>query len=398
MRITRTAGRTTRASPRCLPTSSSTTRSACRFRAPTANAIPRSIATSVRPASPTTHIAARPGRATADPARAGFAAPAGTTFRHDHRRTVSESAAIAALTGSDPAAYAAAVSGRAVQHPGRFNDSLVRIPVADEHRTAGSEQERLALTGALQWKPTETTNIGLDMVYSKFDQKSDVNQIQSVGLNRNNTNANFNAADCRRRRANRRGTLPRPAPARPRCRSAKRSIAAAPRRCRAACSPGSARRASAPIRTTSIPTTTTTTRCRRVIRRAAVTRPTACTSATASSAGRASMCSRRTCLRRGQCRLPRAAQRRLALGHRLLVLHDAVPAGFVEPAAGHRRSAEGGRAVRQVHVRPTTTRPSWSNSIAWIRPRPSSTTNAPTAPCRRSAMASISPTPTTGAW
>jgi len=31
------------------------------------------------------------------------------------------------------------------------------------------------------------------MVYSKFDQKSDVNQIQSVGLNRNNTNATYNA-------------------------------------------------------------------------------------------------------------------------------------------------------------------------------------------------------------
>ncbi|HYJ39644.1 MAG TPA: TonB-dependent receptor [Steroidobacteraceae bacterium] len=126
--------------------------------------------------------------------RAGFAAPegaslAGTTATNG----VQNPAAIAAQTGSDAAAYALLYPGAPYNTPGRFNNSLVRIPSLMNIEQQDLEQERLGLTGAIQWKPTESTNIGLDMVYSKFDQKSDVNQIQSVGLNRNNTNANFNA-------------------------------------------------------------------------------------------------------------------------------------------------------------------------------------------------------------
>ncbi|HEY6123221.1 MAG TPA: TonB-dependent receptor [Steroidobacteraceae bacterium] len=135
------------------------------------------------------------------PARAGFAAPAGTTFG----TIITNPNAIAALTGSDAAAYAA-------MHPAAYStnltNSLVRVPALMNIEQQDLAQERLGVTAALQWQPTESTLISLDTVYSKFDQKSDVNQIQSVGLNRNNTNANFNTATTPTSLsvANRRGT------------------------------------------------------------------------------------------------------------------------------------------------------------------------------------------------
>ncbi len=135
------------------------------------------------------------------PARAGFAAPTGTTFG----TIITNPAAIAALTGSDPAAYAALYpAGFAT--PGTFNDSIVRIPSLINIEQQNLAQERLGLTGALQWNPTDSTRLALDTVYSKFDQKSDVNQIQSVGLNRNNTNANWNTATAGTSAATKRGT------------------------------------------------------------------------------------------------------------------------------------------------------------------------------------------------
>ncbi|MBC8026854.1 MAG: TonB-dependent receptor [Steroidobacteraceae bacterium] len=125
--------------------------------------------------------------------RAGFSVPNGTSLAGTTATNgVQNPIAIAAQSGSDPTAYAAMYPGGAFSTPGRFNNSLVRIPALMNIEQQDLWQERLGITGAIQWKPTDTTNIGLDLVYSKFDQKSDVNQIQSVGLNRNNTNANFN--------------------------------------------------------------------------------------------------------------------------------------------------------------------------------------------------------------
>jgi len=125
--------------------------------------------------------------------RAGFSVPNGTSLAGIlPANGVLNQRAIDAQSGSDPAAYAALYPA-AYATPGRFNNSLVRIPALMNLEQQDLQQERLGLTGAIQWKPTESTNFGLDMVYSKFDQKSDVNQIQSVGLNRNNTNATFNS-------------------------------------------------------------------------------------------------------------------------------------------------------------------------------------------------------------
>ncbi len=136
--------------------------------------------------------------------RAGFAAPAGTAFGAG--TGITNPAAIAAMTGSDPAAYAALYPGAPYSTPGRLTDSLVRIPSLINIEQQDLAQERLGGTFAVHWKPTETTSIGLDAVYSKFDQQSDVNQIQSVGLNRNNTNVNFQSATAAPTVANRRGT------------------------------------------------------------------------------------------------------------------------------------------------------------------------------------------------
>jgi TonB-dependent receptor len=131
------------------------------------------------------------------PPRGGFAVPVGTPLTPGF----TNAANLAALTGSDQAAYDALYPGGSINSPDRFDDAAVRIPSLLNIEQQDLSQERLGITTALQWQPTETTNIGLDLVYSKFDQKSDVNQIQSVGLNRNNTSANYNGL----------GTMP-PAP------------------------------------------------------------------------------------------------------------------------------------------------------------------------------------------
>jgi TonB-dependent receptor len=135
-------------------------------------------------------------------ARAGFAAPQGTDFGTQ----VTNPAAIAALQGSDPAAYAALYPGEPFSTPGSLTDSIVRIPSLLNIEQQDLVQERLGATFAVQWQPTESTMISLDAVYSKFDQKSDVNQIQSVGLNRNNTNATFQNPMATTTMAQRRGT------------------------------------------------------------------------------------------------------------------------------------------------------------------------------------------------
>jgi TonB-dependent receptor len=124
------------------------------------------------------------------PARAGFSAPVGTVLAPGF----TNAANLAALTGSDPAAYAALYPGAPFNTAGDFDDSIVRIPSLLNIEQQDLSQERLGITGAIQWQPTEHTSIGIDAVYSRFEQKSDVNQIQSVGLNRNNTSTNYNGA------------------------------------------------------------------------------------------------------------------------------------------------------------------------------------------------------------
>lgn len=125
-----------------------------------------------------------------NPQRAGFAAPAGTTFGS----AVTNPDAIAALTGSDAAAYAKLYPGAPFNTPGRFDDSLVRIPALASLEQQNVKTERLGLTAAWQWQISDRTRISVDGAYSKFRNESTYNQVSSVGLNRNNTNAAYNTA------------------------------------------------------------------------------------------------------------------------------------------------------------------------------------------------------------
>jgi iron complex outermembrane recepter protein len=125
------------------------------------------------------------------PARGGFSAPVGTSFGN----SVTNPSAIAALTGSDPAAYAALFPGPPYSTPGRFDDSIVRVPGLINIEQQNLTESRIGLTGSLQWRPTDRTLVSLDGVFSRFHQKSDISQIVDIGMNRNNTAAAYNVAN-----------------------------------------------------------------------------------------------------------------------------------------------------------------------------------------------------------
>lgn len=154
------------------------------------------------------------------PGRAGFAAPTGTVFSAlipttltgtaldaykanpaNYYNPLANPAAYAAMTGSDPAAYAklypgcAAVTaqpaaGLSPTTPG-CNNSLVRFPALASLNQRNVETERLGLTGSFQLQLGERTRLTVDGLYSKFDSVSTNYQIGAVGLNRNNTNASY---------------------------------------------------------------------------------------------------------------------------------------------------------------------------------------------------------------
>ena len=49
------------------------------------------------------------------------------------------------------------------------------------------QQERLGVTGSLQWKPTDRTEISLDTLYSKIDAKRDEHYIEAISFSRSGT-------------------------------------------------------------------------------------------------------------------------------------------------------------------------------------------------------------------
>lgn len=130
--------------------------------------------------------------------RQGFAAPAGTPCNAIVTANITNTAVCDALRGSNPAAYAllhtptgSTVTGGRITAAG----PTVRIPALATLNQQELEQERLGATLALQWRPSERTTFSVDGVYSKFDNSSVNLQIQTVGLNRNNTNAGLNTAN-----------------------------------------------------------------------------------------------------------------------------------------------------------------------------------------------------------
>ncbi|KQY75417.1 TonB-dependent receptor [Brevundimonas sp. Root1423] len=151
--------------------------------------------------------------------RQGFAAPAGTACNNGviPGVNITNTAYCNTLRGSNPAAYALLhtpigstlrnnnTSGAAAAGTTVAAGPLARIPALATLNQQELEQQRLGATMALQWRPRESTTISVDGVYSKFDNNSVNLQIQTVGLNRNNTNAGLNTANAATPVATKRG-------------------------------------------------------------------------------------------------------------------------------------------------------------------------------------------------
>jgi iron complex outermembrane receptor protein len=138
--------------------------------------------------------------------RQGFAAPTGTACNAIITMNVTNPAACAAMVGSDPTAYALVNSPQGRNLTTGANGSLVRIPALPTLNQQQLEQERMGLTGSVQWRaPDARTTVSIDGVYSRFYNNSENFQISLVGLNRNNTNATYNNANAATTVANKRG-------------------------------------------------------------------------------------------------------------------------------------------------------------------------------------------------
>jgi TonB-dependent receptor len=138
------------------------------------------------------------------PQRAGFSAPVGVNLGAGFTNP----AAIAAQTGSDPTAYANLYPGAPYNTAGRFDDSTVRIPALGSVEQSDVKYDRIGITNSYQWRPTEKTAVNLDLLYSRYDYENVISQVSTVGLNRNNTLANFNSASPATSVATRRGMYP----------------------------------------------------------------------------------------------------------------------------------------------------------------------------------------------
>ncbi|WP_298287848.1 TonB-dependent receptor [Novosphingobium sp.] len=125
-----------------------------------------------------------------NPQRAGFAAPAGTNFGS----AITNPQIASLLSGSNPEAYAKLYPGAPFNTPGRFDDSTLRFPGLPSLEQQDVRYRRLGLTAAYQWQISNRTRLSIDGLYSQFRNKSTINQISPVGLNRNNTNTTLNTA------------------------------------------------------------------------------------------------------------------------------------------------------------------------------------------------------------
>ncbi len=139
--------------------------------------------------------------------RQGFAAPTGTPCNNGviPGVNITNLSYCDALRGSNPTAYALINSpiGSTLRNNNATGTaagttiaagSLVRIPALPTLNQQDLHQERTGLTFSAQWRPTDRTTISFDGVYSQLDQISTNYQIVPVGLNRNNTQGNANAA------------------------------------------------------------------------------------------------------------------------------------------------------------------------------------------------------------
>ncbi len=130
--------------------------------------------------------------------RQGFAAPTGTPCSAIiPGSNITNAAVCSALTGSNPATYdlinnpaGSTIANGVVTSAG----PLTRFPALPAIQSQEIDQNRLGLTGALQWRPSDRTTISFDGLYSRLKNQSTNYQLVPFGLNRNNTNAGLNTA------------------------------------------------------------------------------------------------------------------------------------------------------------------------------------------------------------
>ncbi len=154
------------------------------------------------------------------PGFAGFALPTGTTFlalrpttltgaalaayKQDpanYYNPVTNPAAYSELTGSNPEAWAklhpgcAALLAKPIDQVGPndpgCNDSLVRIPALAGLNQGRVDSTRIGWTGSVQMEFTPRTRFVIDGLYTRFKSATTKYTLQSIGLNRNNTNAQY---------------------------------------------------------------------------------------------------------------------------------------------------------------------------------------------------------------
>lgn len=148
------------------------------------------------------------------PQRSRFAAPTGTTFNQSVQvsgsrcggqtsgpttpigticniPSITNPLVIAAMTGSDPDAYAALFPASNAT-PGRFDDSTVIIPSLSGLVRQDLNTERTGLTGSFQFQLSDRTRLTVDGLYSQFNQTSNNSGVETVGISRNNTSEKLN--------------------------------------------------------------------------------------------------------------------------------------------------------------------------------------------------------------
>ncbi|KAK0359761.1 hypothetical protein LTR94_030001, partial [Friedmanniomyces endolithicus] len=118
--------------------------------------------------------------------RQGFSAPIGTPCNQIVPGvTITNPDVCAALSGSDPDAYALingpsgnTVVNGVVVSPG----SISRFPALPMVQSREIEEERVGFTASAQWKPTDRTSISVDGLYSRLESTSTNYQLTPFGL------------------------------------------------------------------------------------------------------------------------------------------------------------------------------------------------------------------------
>ena len=144
--------------------------------------------------------------------RSGFAAPTGSLCNGGNApyytgvipgNSITNAAYCSALSGSDPAAYTAINSPQGVgisdtdpttktASTATAPGSTVIIPSLPSLTHQQLYQQRIGLTGGVQWQADDDTLISFDALYSTAYQNSINYQVSPIGLNRNNTNNSLN--------------------------------------------------------------------------------------------------------------------------------------------------------------------------------------------------------------